>query len=487
MSTRCRRSLWVIMAILSVLPLVPAAASAAETPEQEMLGHINATRAEAGLAPMRLHSDLGYVARAWSQSMASRGVLEHNPEIARQVCGSWARLDENVGYAVNRSELALSETIERLHQAFLDSPAHRMHILGDFDQVGIGYVISDKVWITVDFARGGPLWACATTASTTGTTQRIAESDPVSTAVAVSRERFDAAGSGERQAGHAVLSRDDVFADSLAAAPLTADGPLLFTGRATLGTAVAAELRRVLEPGASVYLLGGTNALGPEVEQAVRDRGYRPVRLGGGSRVETALRIADEVRNLHPDVTQVALARAYGAPGKPTSAWADSVAGGAWAAARAVPVLLTPSGALDPAVASWLQEARPARTVLLGGSAALSSAVEGAVPNPLRIGGADRAATAAAIATRLWRVEGDPQFVIINGTHTQGWAHGLAAGGLAADGAAPILMVGRDVPAATRDLVGTCAGAPAGLTVMGDTTVVTSQVQHELEQAAAGC
>jgi hypothetical protein len=48
-------------------------------------------------------------------------------------------------------------------------------------------------------------------------------------------------------------------------------------------------------------------------------------------------------------------------------------------------------------------------------------------------------------------------------------------------------MVGRDVPAATRDLVGTCAGAPAGLTVMGDTTVVTSQVQHELEQAAAGC
>jgi putative cell wall-binding protein len=490
MAQRPTKWLWVIVAILTVTVLLPAGgAAAADSPEQLMLRHINSARAEAGLPPMALHGELGKVAEAWSASMAERGTLEHNPQLAREVCGSWTRVDENVGYSLNRSDLTLEQIVARLHDAFMDSPGHRMHILGDFEHVGIGYEITDRVWVTVDFARGGPLWACTATASTAGTTQRITQTDPVGAAVAVSRTRFDDAGAGQQQAAHAVLSRSDVFADSLAAAPLTDVGPLLFTSSAALGSATAGELSRVLAPGATVYLLGGTSALSPEVEQAVRDRGFRPVRLGGSSRVETALRVADVVRARHPDVAQVAVARAFAAPGNPTSGWADSVAGGAWAAARGVPVVLTHSERLDPAVAAWLARVRPARSVLLGGTAALSAAVEQAVPNAFRVGGADRAATAAAIATRLWRVDtaAERQFVIINGAHAQGWAHGLVAGGVAADDGAPILMVGSHVPAPTRQLVADCSGTVTGLTVMGDTTVVTTEVLRDLEQSGNAC
>jgi putative cell wall-binding protein len=491
MSARRQTLLWVITIVLCVVSLQPAGAIAAESPEQTMLRHINEARADAGLPRVTLHSGLGQVAGSWSASMSERQTLAHNPHLETQVCGNWTRLAENVGVGWNRGEAARGESIARLHQAFMQSPDHRSIVLGDFAQVGIGFAVDDRVWVTVNFVRGGPVRPCVGAASTQPThpTERISESDPVAAAVAVSRQRFAGAGVQGRQASHAVLSRSDVFADSLAAAPLTDAGPLLFTSSAALGSAARGELSRILAPGATVYLLGGTSALGPQVEQAVRDRGFRPVRLGGSSRVETALRVADVVRDRHPDVAQVAVARAFAAPGNPTSGWADSVAGGAWAAARGVPVLLTPSERLDPAVAAWLARVRPARSVLLGGTAALSSAVEQAVPNAFRVGGADRAATAAAIATRLWRVDTAPerQFVIINGVHAQGWAHGLVAGGVAADDGAPILMVGRDVPASTRQLVADCSGTVTGLTVMGDTTVVTTRVLRDLEQSGTAC
>ncbi len=65
-------------------------------------------------------------------------------------------------------------------------------------------------------------------------------------------------------------------------------------------------------------------------------------------------------------------------------------------------------------MADALARFQPQRTVLPGGTAALSTAVEQQVPNPLRFAGSERASTAAAIATGLWSPGAD-RFVIING------------------------------------------------------------------------
>lgn len=316
------------------------------------------------------------------------------------------------------------------------------------------------------------------------TTERVDAPDAASAAIAVSRLRFDArpVGNDQRAAAHAVLSRDDTFPDSLGGASLTGDGPLLFTGRSGLDGRTAEELRRILEPGATVYLLGGEAALSAEVSLAVVAAGFSPVRLAGPSRVETSMAVADEVRRLHPEQREIALARAFGPDGNPTAAWADAVTGGAVGADQSLPIVLTPSESLPSGVEDWLLEARPTRTVLFGGSAALSEAVEVAAPNPVRVSGPERTATAVAVATTLWQRSPERRHVLIHGGREDGWAFGLAAAGLAADADAPLLLVGDDVPGPTEDLLRRCGNPDSDLLLLGGSGVISDQVRAELDR-----
>lgn len=313
-----------------------------------------------------------------------------------------------------------------------------------------------------------------------------ADGDVISTAVAVSHRRFEDAGGG-RTATHAVLSRDDVFADSLGGSVLTGDGPLLFTPTDALDPRTLEELRRALPPGTTVYLLGGTAALSSGVEAALADAGFEPDRLSGPSRVETALAVAATARERSAG-EEVLLARAFGPAGDAngSAAWADSVSGGGYAAATATPVLLTATEAVHPAVAAFLQADGPGTTTLLGGDAALSDAVEAAVPNPRRVAGANRAATAAAVASELLGVapQGVRAYHLTDGTHPLGWAYGLAAAGLVADRDAPLLLTnGSSAPPETLATVTSCRDLPVALTVVGGPDVVPASVLSELDDA----
>ena len=313
--------------------------------------------------------------------------------------------------------------------------------------------------------------AAATTTDTT-TTSRINEGDPTYAAIDISRERFPD-GTAPR---HVVLSRDDRFADSLAGSALTGEGPLLFTEPSGLTAATSAEIDRLLEPGGRIYLLGGTAAIAGTTEQALRERGYDVRRLAGQSRIETAVEVAFEVRRLHPG-DEVLLARDDG--------WVDSITGGAIAAERHLPVLVTASDRLSPAVAWWLAADSTSTTTLLGGTAALSDAIAASVPGPRRIAGTDRTGTAAAIATGLWGEDGAGarDFVVTNGVAEDGWAFGVAAAGLAADEDAPMLLVTDEVTEPTADLVSTCGEPEVDLTVVGDGEAVPGALREQLDAA----
>lgn len=287
--------------------------------------------------------------------------------------------------------------------------------------------------------------------------QQIESATAAATALEVSRMRFgdvttDAA-EMRPSAAHAVLARDDEFADALAGAPLVADGPLLLTPAAGLAEDAADELQRILPLGGTVYLLGGENALHGTVETEIRELGLVPRRLSGPSRIETALRIADEVLATGDAGPDVLLARAYGPAENPTAAWADAISGGAYGAAHTTPVVLTPTDTLHPSVAAWIT-ATDRTALLLGGTAALSEAVGAALPGSTRIFGPDRAATAAAVATQLWGLPAPlDTALLIDGWAGEGWAYGLAAAGLAADLGAPLLVVGDTLPPATAALL----------------------------------
>ncbi|MGH9068943.1 MAG: cell wall-binding repeat-containing protein, partial [Acidimicrobiales bacterium] len=125
------------------------------------------------------------------------------------------------------------------------------------------------------------------TTPTKGTpVRRLAGPTRIGTAVAVSVHAFPT----PHSAGAVVLARADAFPDALAAGPLAAaeKAPLLLSGGSALDPATASEIARVLAPGKTVYLVGGTSALGPLVGTELRALGYRVVRLAGANRFATA-------------------------------------------------------------------------------------------------------------------------------------------------------------------------------------------------------
>jgi putative cell wall-binding protein len=127
---------------------------------------------------------------------------------------------------------------------------------------------------------------------------RLAGVDRILTAIALSGDVF-----GPGEAGAVVLAASHTFPDALAGGPLAraVDGPLLLTPTAGLDSRVRNEISRVLRPGRTVYVLGGTAALSDDVLAQVRAAGYAAERVAGLTRFETAIEIARAV-DRQPDI-----------------------------------------------------------------------------------------------------------------------------------------------------------------------------------------
>ena len=130
-----------------------------------------------------------------------------------------------------------------------------------------------------------------------------------------------------------------------------------------------------------------------------------PVRLAGANRQATAVAASIAQFPTTGSASAVVLARA--------DTFADALAGGPLAAAKHAPLLLTSSTSLDDLTKAEIQRVLPAggTVYLLGGTSALSDAVAASVTAlgdvPVRVSGADRFATAIAVADAM----GDPTTV----------------------------------------------------------------------------
>lgn len=276
------------------------------------------------------------------------------------------------------------------------------------------------------------------------------DTDPISAAVLISQATL-----ADGAAGHVVIGRHDLFADNLAATALVgADDGLLLAepGDTPLRGDVAAELRRVLGPRdcgdgdpPDVFLAGGTAAIGTVVEAALVEEGYCVQRLGGATRIETAVMVADAVPQ--PSAT-VVLAR--------SDDWADAASIGAWASATRSRVLVTPTEALAGPVADALTRMAPEDIVLVGGTAALSEAVEDAAADiaPVRrVAGAARDQTATAIAEEVWGDDASGSFAVGHGYAGTGWTFLFAGAPLAGSSGRPILLADDNGPTAASQAV----------------------------------
>lgn len=286
---------------------------------------------------------------------------------------------------------------------------------------------------------------------------RLAGSTRVETAIRTSRDAFPTAGS----ATAAVVASDRSFADALPGVPLASakDGPLLLNGPDRLDPAVTQELARVLPDRATVYLLGGTGALGDTVDRDVRALGFDTVRFAGRNRYATAVAIAEQGLGA-PDTIFEATGRSF----------ADALTGGSAAAAVAGAILLTDGSIQSVETAAYIARHPTARRYALGGPARTAD------PTATSFAGRDRYATASAVAQHFF-----------SGPRTVGAASGLSFPDALAGGAniairnGPMLLVARDapLPAATADYVRSQSTIDHSV-VYGGTRVVSDRVASEL-------
>lgn len=172
-------------------------------------------------------------------------------------------------------------------------------------------------------------------------------------------------------------------------------------------------------------------------------------RIEGEGRIETAVNVSQAA---FPSADAAVLARADDFP--------DALAASGLAAELDAPVLLTPTGGLDPLVAEELDRLGASQAVLMGGTAALSDQVERDLADlrieSSRIGGPERFATAGLIADEVVR-RGGPvsQAIVALGSRPDGadaWPDAVAAGNLAAVGRAPVLLTEPDeLPSVTAE------------------------------------
>jgi putative cell wall-binding protein len=223
---------------------------------------------------------------------------------------------------------------------------------------------------------------------TDGTATRVAGANRYATAVAVSKRSFPTAGT-------VYIATGMDFPDALTTGPVAAanDAPILLVRTDSIPSETLAELDRLMPP--SIVILGGASAVSAGIDSSLRSR-YPMAnvdRIAGSDRYETAASVS----------------RSHFAPGVPAvyvavgSNFPDALAGGAAAAVRNAPVLLTEPGVLPAATALELARLEPHEIVILGGTSVVSSEIEtqlsaftnGAVR---RLAGSNRLATAAAVA-----------------------------------------------------------------------------------------
>ncbi len=287
---------------------------------------------------------------------------------------------------------------------------------------------------------------------------RVSGESRYDTAVEVSSKGWD-------QADTVVLARGDDYADALAGVPLAKqhDAPLLLTHTDSLTAATKAEIERL---GAkTVYLLGGKAAISGDVATELKELGVSVKRLSGKGRTETAAVIANEITG--GQSSEVVLVNGFNFP--------DALSVASHAAEKGLPILLTKDDQLSQATEKALYDLNVNKTLVIGGTVAVSEAVFAELPNAYRVSGKDRYETAVAVANHFGVTTKH-----YNVTTGKDFPDALSAAALAAKEGTGIVLVGSDVPQSVHDFVSEHGFDT--LSIIGGTVAIDTEIEHELNE-----
>ncbi|MBW3536808.1 MAG: SpoIID/LytB domain-containing protein [Actinobacteria bacterium] len=292
-------------------------------------------------------------------------------------------------------------------------------------------------------------------------TRRASGADRFSTAVAVGKLATPSS-----RAVVIVSGAAGRLVDGLVSAPLARSlgAPLLLANPDGLPPAVAAEVRR--RGTTTAYLVGGGAALGSGVESGLRAAGVTAVRrIAGPDRFATAAAVARELHARSSPRTHVVVASGEG------GRLADALAVGGPAATSARPILLTTRDLVPAPTREAIDAIGVRHTLVVGGAAAVSDAVVASLPQPSRVAGPDRFATAAAVAEHFAPSLGVGQVAVAAGV-APGLVDALAAGSL---GAPTLLVMPGALPPATAGFLNRHP-TTGNVTVIGGPAAVSDDV-----------
>ena len=248
-----------------------------------------------------------------------------------------------------------------------------------------------------------------------GKITKLAGESRFETAVEVSKEAYPtiAVSGAQTAAGAVVLVGENAIVDGLAAAPLAAqeDAPILLTKKDTVPTETMKEIKRLVQKGSDIYLIGGENTISKEVEaELVKEMNANIIRLSGDDRYATSLAIAEEITTPN--------SRAFVVGGE---GLADAMSIAAIAAddtTAVSPIIVTPKEGLTKDAKSYIKDTVAITSVdVIGGESNVStdvlkdiagikrSGVEFGATNVERVAGADRNDTNAKVIKKYFYTE----------------------------------------------------------------------------------
>jgi putative cell wall-binding protein len=277
--------------------------------------------------------------------------------------------------------------------------------------------------------------------------ERLSGKDRFEVAVNVSKK-------GWASSNTVIISNYMAFADALAASPLATkyDAPILLSRPDQLTEMTKSEIKRLKAK--QVIIIGGTGSIQPSVASELEAMNIPTVRYDGKDRFEVAYKISKE---LNPTGKAIVT---YGLN------FSDALAIAPYAAKYGYPILLTHKDKLPDFTKKALTEMNVKQTYIIGGEGSVSKAVSDLLPQPTRIGGANRYEVAANIIKQLG-LSTEKVYMATGLT----FADALTGSVLAAKESSPLLLTyPKSIPTETINIIGdksitnfTILGGPASV------------------------
>ncbi|MBA5850042.1 cell wall-binding repeat-containing protein [Clostridium sp. cel8] len=304
-----------------------------------------------------------------------------------------------------------------------------------------------------------------TTGVKAASTERLAGSDRYETAVEVSEE-------GWTSSDYVVLANGESYADALCAVPLAKakDAPILLTETNSLNSETLAEMKRLNAK--HVIIVGGDGVVTEGVQNAIKSQVTSDVeRYGGADRFETSVKIAKALGS----PSEVFVANGLNFP--------DALSAAPIAAIEGDPIILTRSTELPQVSADYIESnSNITKSYVVGGSGVISDSILNKLPNPERLGGADRYETNEAIVEAF---ESSLNFNKVFVARGDEFSDSLTGAALAAKekSALVITATSGSVSPYTKELFEDLVDSGVTIEALGGSAVLPDSIISDLESA----